>query len=84
MISIQDIIIQLPDKLSNFLVKQDCDITVFEQALDIIDSETWNEKIVISREIIDDQSHVKIIQILSENKFKIKKEVINNQFVIGV
>jgi hypothetical protein len=82
-ISKEDIVVQLPSKIGNFLTGQDCDITIFEHVLDIIDNEAWGENIVLTREIINEETHVKILQIISENKFKIKKEVINNQFIIG-
>ncbi len=83
MLTKEDIIIQLPDKISNFLVSQNCDITIFEHVLDIIDSEIWNEHVILSREIIDDNLHVKILQIIGDNRFKIRNEIINNQFIIG-
>jgi len=35
------------------------------------------------RKIIKEEVHVKILQVISENRFKIKKEVINDQFIIG-
>ena len=37
----------------------------------------------ILQEIIKEEVHVKILQVISENRFKIKKEVINDQFIIG-
>lgn len=82
MLTKEDIVIQLPDKISNFLVRQDYDMSVFEHVLDIIDNEAWNELVVLSREVINEDLHVKILQIISENRFKIKKEIINNQFII--
>ena len=83
MLTKEDIVMQLPDKIGNFLIGQDCDITVFEHVLDVIDNQSWNENIVLSREIIKEEVHVKILQVISENRFKIKKEVINDQFIIG-
>jgi len=84
MLTKEDISIQLPDKLSNFLNGQDCDISTFEHVLDIIDNENWDDKVVLTREIIDGRLHVKILSLLNENRFKIKKEIINDQFVVGV
>ena len=83
MLTKEDIMIQLPSKISNFLISQDCDISTFEHVLDIIDNEKWNEYIVLSREIINENLHVKILKIISESRFKISKEVIDDQFIIG-
>ena len=83
MLTKEDIIFQLPDKISNFLIGQDCDVTIFEHVLDVIENKHWNEKIVLTREIINDRLHVKILQIISEDRFKIRKEVINDQFIVG-
>lgn len=79
----EDIIIQLPDKISKFLIDHDCDVSTLEHVLDVIDNKQWNENIVLSRDIIKEEIHVKILQIIDEDKFKIKKEIINDQFIIG-
>jgi hypothetical protein len=73
-----DLSLMLPDKLSNLLIKIDSDISVWEHVCDIIEEERWNEIVVIKRDIVDENHVVKILEILSEDKFKIKSEIINS------
>ena len=76
--TIEDISLSLPERLSNTLMKFNCDISVWEHCLDVIEEERWGENVVLRREIIDEKHHVKILQILSENRFKILNKTINN------
>jgi len=77
-----DISLSLPDKLANILFKLGCDISIWEHCLDAIEEERWNEIVVLRREIIDEKQHVKILKILSENKFKVENKIINDMFVL--
>ena len=79
-LELEDIAIQLPDKISNILRKYDVDLATWEEALDIFDNEYWNNNIVLSRELIDQKYHVKILKILNEGKIKIESQVIENSF----
>ena len=81
--TIEDMELQLPNKLYNFLVGQNTDITAFEHALDIIDNEYWGSQIVIARELIDLKYHIKVLEINGENKFKIIKKIIEDEINLG-
>ncbi len=70
-ISKEDIIMMLPDKVANVLIKNDADISDFEHALDIIENQEWESFVVIKRSIVDEEEQVKVLQILSEDKIKI-------------
>ena len=76
-LSIDDIALSLPDKLVNTLVKVDSDISTWEHCLDIIEEKRWGEHVVLSRDIINENEHVKILLINNENQFKIENKVIN-------
>jgi|TARA_R100000081_G_scaffold53342_1_gene25896 hypothetical protein len=71
----------LPDKIKNFLLKIDADISIWEQILHILEEERWGENIVIKRDVIGENQHVKILSLLSEDKFKVTSEVINDMVV---
>jgi hypothetical protein len=77
-ISKEDIACQLSDKISNILRRYDCDISTWEQILDYIENEYWDQKIVLNRELVDGKYHVKILSLASENKVKIENRVIEN------
>ena len=78
--SIVDIKLSMPDKLSNMLETYNCDISTWEHVQFIIDSELWGESVAIKKDEHEDISSIKILEINGENKFKIKtvtrKEVI--------
>ena len=81
-VTIDDISISLPEKLSTMLSKLGCDISIWEHCLDIIEEESWGEFVVLKRDIIDENEHVKILKINSENKFKIENKVINTTVIL--
>jgi hypothetical protein len=76
-LSIDDIALSLPDKLVNTLIKVDSDISTWEHCLDIIEEKRWGEHVVLSRDIINENEHVKILFINNENQFKIENKIIN-------
>jgi hypothetical protein len=78
----EDMSIQLPEKVSRVLEKYQCDIATWEHVLDIYENNLWDSHVVISREVINEEYHVKYLTILQDDKIKIKNTVINNS--IGV
>jgi hypothetical protein len=76
-LSIDDLTLSMPDKLVMTLSKLSCDISTWEHCLDIIEENRWGEHVVLSRDVIDENEHVKILFINSENKFKIENKTIN-------
>ena len=74
----EDLSYMLSNKAVSILEKTEADIATWEQFLDVIEEKRWGEKIVIKRDIIDEHEHVKIVEILAEEKFKIYSEVIKN------
>ena len=79
MINIDDIAIQLPDKISRVLYKYNCDISTWEQVLDIFDQKIWNQYIVLTRELVELFYHVKILHIINDNDIKILSEKITDE-----
>ena len=78
-INIDDIALQLDKKIENALRRYNCDISIWEQVLDIIDKEAWSFHVVISREVIEGKYHVKVLEILSDSKIKILSKIIENE-----
>tara|TARA_Y100000287_G_C13915524_1_gene207483 strand:+ start:31 stop:498 length:468 start_codon:yes stop_codon:yes gene_type:complete len=74
----EDLSYMLSDKIVSILEKVDADISTWEQIADIVEEERWKEQIVIKRDIIDEVEHVKIIEVLGENKLKIYSDVIRD------
>jgi len=74
--SIDDLKISLPEKLSKILDDHQCDITLYENAEDVIENQCYPYEMIVKREIIDDEHHVKILNIENENRFRIHSQVI--------
>jgi hypothetical protein len=74
--SIDDLKISLPERLSKILDDHQCDITLYENAEDVIENQYYPYEMIVKREIIDDEHHVKILNIENENKFRIDSQVI--------
>ena len=77
-LSIDDICLMLPKKLSNILNESITDISNYEHALDIIENRRWGESLIVKREIIKETEQVKVLTINSENNYKVSIENINN------
>lgn len=78
-ITIQDIVSSLPEKVSSILKENNCDLPTFENIEDVIFNQSWDSQIVISRKNINSAKiQVKIIEFKSEDKFRIHTEIINN------
>ena len=78
-LSTEDIEFQISEKLSRVLKKYKCDISTWEHVLDIVEKECWGENVVLTREVIDQIYHVKVLQIISEDKIKIMTKKINDE-----
>ena len=81
-LSISDMQLMIPDKLSNLLIKHKCDISTWEQIVDIYENSLWGQSFVIKRDIIDEYQYLKIVHILGENKFKIESKKINDILIL--
>ena len=81
-LSREEIGYMLSDKMNNLLLKVDADISTWEHVLDIIEEKRWGESVVIKRDIIGEQEQVKLLTILTEEKFKITNETISD-LIIG-
>jgi len=77
-VDIDDIKLGLSDKLIKILDKNNCDHPTYEQIDHIFESELWGEDVVIGRKTINNlKTHLKILNIKSENSFRIRSEVID-------
>ena len=77
-ISKDDLRSSIPLKIVNILDTYDCDISSWEEVLDIIENKSWNSFVVLKRDILNENTSVKILEIYEKNNFKIKNEIIND------
>ena len=80
-LTIEDIMMMLPDRINSVLTTNRSDIADFEHALDIIENERWGETIVVKRSIVGEIENIKILQLDGENKIKILNKEINTILV---
>ena len=77
-VDIDEIKVGLPDKIVSILEKNNTEIPVYQAIDHIFEEESWNSSVVISRQTVNNEKiHVKILEIKSENKFRIKSEIID-------
>jgi hypothetical protein len=68
----------LPDKILSSLQTNSADTSSYDHAIDIVENRIWGDPIVLKREVLDGELHVKIMKILSKDKVKISNEKIEN------
>jgi hypothetical protein len=68
----------LPDKVANILIKNQCDISDFEHALDIIEEKAWGSHIVVKRDIVGEEQQIKLLTFKDENIVKIENRPIKS------
>jgi hypothetical protein len=74
----EDFIMMLPDKVANILIKNQCDISDFEHALDIIEEKAWGSHIVVKRDIVGEEQQIKLLTFKDENIVKIENRPIKS------
>ena len=74
---IDDLIHSFDQKFVNVLKEYQCDISTWEHILDIIEEKRWGEPVVIKRDIIEEKTIVKFLEVKSKNSFNIKIETID-------
>ena len=82
-LSIDDVSLCIPDRLSRILLKTKCDISTWEHCLDIIEEKRWGEIIVLRRDVIDDNENIKTLIINSEDSYKIENKIINTTIILS-
>ena len=80
-LSISDMSMQMSDKLSMLLSNHNCDYATWEHVVDIIDEERWGESVVIKRDIVDDKTVVKILNLQENEKIKIRSKIIEDELI---
>ena len=79
--SISEVTLSLPIKIVDFLKDYNSSISLYEEIEDIFDNLTFPKDLIIKREIIDEQYHVKVLKLISQEKYKIVSEIIDNTII---
>lgn len=80
---IKEVSLSLPEKVLKVLDDYNSTIDIYEEVEDVIDNKVYPRDLIIKREIIDDSYHIKILRILSNNRFKILSEVLDDTIIGG-
>lgn len=81
-VTIEELELEIPDKLINILRNNNCTIPIYEEIIDALDHNVNDHNIIIKRDLIEGIYHVKILNI-KKQKFKILSEKIENEFTIN-
>jgi hypothetical protein len=76
-ISKNDLSHSLPVSIKNILNEYHCDISTWEHVVDIIEERRWSEPVIIKRDIVDEKTIIKILEIKSADIFNIRNETID-------
>ena len=76
--SIQEVSLRLPPKITEILKSYNSTIDIYEEVEDVLDNSAFPRQIVIRREIIDEKYHLKILNLLSKDRFKIISEILED------
>ena len=80
---IKEICLNISEKILKILNEYKATIDIYEEVENIFENEIFPSSIVIKREIIDETYHIKILQILSDDKIKILSEKIDDIIIGG-
>ena len=80
--TIEDLKNSIPEKMCKVLIDSKSDISTWEQVDDIIENESWNSSIVLSREKVGDETHLKVMSIIGPERFRIKTHT-RQEFISG-
>jgi len=73
----EDIKLSLPEKIINVLDGSNCTVDLYEETEFILENQTFPRELILKREIINEEHHLKILEIKDNNNFKIKSETIS-------
>ena len=85
---IKEVSLSLPEKLVKILESYNSTIDIYEELEDVIDNNDFPRTTVLKREIIDEKYQLKVLEIISKDRFKILSTSIDdtvlgdNQWVI--
>tara|TARA_R110001583_G_scaffold7985_4_gene38885 strand:+ start:11321 stop:11749 length:429 start_codon:yes stop_codon:yes gene_type:complete len=77
-VTIDDLRFSLPKDIGSVLDSHKCDLPTWEYVKFVYDTERWGEIVVISKEELDDFTHIKLMKIISENKINIESRTRKN------
>ena len=80
--SIEDIKIGIPDKMVNFLIQQNADISTWEYVEFILDNKQEKE-VILKKEQKDDLTQLKILHIKEDGTFKVKNETRQDEWSVS-
>lgn len=81
-LTIDDLMVMMPQNISNFLISNNVDISTWEHIKDIIDEKRWGEPVIIKRDIIDEKQQIKYIELDSKLTIKINLETLEDTFIL--
>ena len=73
--SINEVKQSLPDSLCKVLEESKSDLATWEQVDNIFENEEWNSTIVLGKQTIEDETHVKVLSIIGPDKYKIRNHI---------
>lgn len=74
--TIRDLSISIPGDLRQLLETYNCDITVWEHIKFLLEEQRWGDRVVITRESINDEITGKVLTIAARDRFTLENYII--------
>ena len=74
-VSIEDLRNGLSKEICSVLEDSKSDISTWEQIDDIFESQAWGSEVVLTKQEVKGETHLKVLNIISENRFKIRSRI---------
>lgn len=74
--TIRDLSISIPGDLRQLLETYNCDITVWEHIKFLLEEQRWGDRVVITRESINDEITGKVLTITARDRFTLENYII--------
>ena len=73
--TLEEVKMSVPEDLASLLTTYECELPVWEHARFAINEKQWGTKIILTRDLIEDESQGKMLTIQSESKFLLENYI---------
>ena len=74
--TIEDFKLSLPSDLYDLLLSYQKEVADFEHAQFILEEDSWNDHIILSREELDDMIQGKLVRFIASDRFRVESYII--------
>ena len=77
----EEVAFSLPEDVRNLLETYDCDLPIWEHIAFVLEEEQWEQRVILTREKVEEETVGKSLVIKGPNKFKLENYI--NREIVG-